>query len=259
MSRRLAARRSPSLGLAAAACAALLLVPLAARPLAAQEDGKYAERATRAGEVLSELVKVPDNAPPTSLLDQAVCVAVVPGVVSAGFGFGGKAGYGLASCRTPAGWSWPTYVGLKGGSFGLQIGAQSTDVVLIFVNEDAARIMAKSDFTLGGEASVAAGPVGRDVSAATDYKAQAAIYSYSRSKGLFAGIKLAGTKWEIDYSANAHAFENEPADRRGGTSASVEKLLHTGGAAAPAIVQPFLKSLEAHVGPGKRAPASAGR
>lgn len=258
MSRSSAVHRCSSTDAIAVACGALLLVAVAARPLAAQNE-KFAERATRAGEVLSELVKVPDNSPPTSLLEQAVCVAVVPGVVSAGFGFGGKAGYGLASCRTPHGWSWPTYVGLKGGSFGLQIGAQSTDVVLIFVNEDAARIMAKSDFTLGGEASVAAGPVGRDVSAATDYKAQAAIYSYSRTKGLFAGIKLAGTKWEIDYGANKHAFGKEPTERRGGNSASVEHLLHTGGAAAPAIVQPFLKSLETHVGPGKRAAASAGQ
>jgi len=258
MSRFSARRPSHQSGSLAVARAAVVLA-LVALPAAAQQNDKLADRARRAGEVLSELVAVPDNAPPTSLLAQATCVAVVPGVVQAGFGFGGKAGYGLASCRTPNGWSWPTYVGLKGGSFGLQIGAQSADVVLIFTNEDAARVMSRSDFTLGGEASVAAGPVGRDVSAATDYKAQAAIYSYSKSKGLFAGIKLAGTKWEIDYGANKRAFAAEPEARRGGSPTSVEQLLHTGGAAAPAIVLPFLRSLDKNVGPGMRASSAAGR
>jgi len=237
-----------AIGRAVVSATTLLAVLVVTAPLAGQqEDRTLADRATRAGEVLSELVAVPDHAPPVSLLAQATCVAVVPGVIQAGFGFGGRAGFGLASCRTKHGWSWPSYVGLKGGSFGLQIGAQSADVVLIFVNENAPRTIATSSLDLGAAASVAAGPVGRDVSAATDYKAQAEIYSYSKSKGLFAGIKISGTKWEIDYGANKKAFANAPADLRGGTRSSVARLFTMDGSAAPAIVKPFLESLAKNV------------
>ena len=218
-------------------------------PLRAQND-QLAERAKRAGEVLSELTSVPDRSPPKALLNEAVCVAVVPGVVQAGFGIGGKAGFGLVSCRTGTGWSWPAFIGLKGGSFGFQIGAQSVDVVLIFVNENAPRTVAASSFDIGGEASVAAGPLGRDVSAATDYRGQAEIYSYSKSKGLFAGIKIAGTKWELDYAANKKAYAAEVDSLRGGTHASVARQLRTNGSAAPAIVQPFLEILKQHVANG---------
>ena len=162
-------------------------------PALRAQDDQLADRARRAGEVLSELTALPDRSPPQALLKEAVCVAVVPGVVQAGFGIGGRAGFGLVSCRTGTGWSWPSFVGLKGGSFGLQIGAQSADVVLIFINTNAPRTISASSFDIGGEASVAAGPLGRDVSAATDYRGEAEIYSYSKSKGLFAGIKIAGT------------------------------------------------------------------
>mgnify|MGYP001550452360 CR=1 FL=1 len=235
---------------AASMCVAAAAV-LCAPALRAQ-DSELADRAKRAGEVLSELTSVPDRSPPKALLRQAVCVAVVPGVVQAGLGIGGRAGFGLVSCRTGTGWSWPAFVGLKGGSFGLQIGAQSADVVLIFVNENAPRTIAGSSFDIGGEVSVAAGPLGRDVSAATDYKAQAEIYSYSKSKGLFAGIKIAGTKWELDYSANKKAYTSAPDSLRGGRRASVAAQLRTTGTAAPPIVQPFLESLQEHV-PGGRA------
>lgn len=227
----------------------MIVAVAAAAPLRAQND-QLAERATRAGEVLSELTSVPDSSPPIALLNEAVCLAVVPGVVQAGFGIGGKAGFGLVSCRTGAGWSWPSFVGLKGGSFGFQIGAQSVDVVLIFVNENAPRTLAASSFDIGGEASVAAGPLGRDVAAATDYRGQAEIYSYSKSKGLFAGIKIAGTKWEIDYAANKKAYASAPDSLQGGTHASVARQLETSGSAAPAIVQPFLQSLQQHVAKG---------
>jgi len=211
------------------------------------QDDQLADRAKRAAQVLSELVSVPDRSPPTALMREAVCVAVVPGVVQAGFGVGGRAGYGLVSCRAGGDWSWPTFVGLKGGSFGLQIGAQSADVVLIFMNQNAPKTIAGSSFDLGGEVSVAAGPMGRDLSAATDYKAQAEIYSYSKSKGLFAGIKIAGTKWEIDYSANKKAYASAGAALDGGTHTSVAKELSTDGGQAPSIVQPFIASLRKNV------------
>jgi lipid-binding SYLF domain-containing protein len=173
-------------------------------------------------------------------------------VLQAGLGIGGRAGYGLVSCRTPEGWSNPVFVGLKGGSIGLQIGGQASDVVLVFVNRNAASSTASSSFNLGGEASVAAGPVGRNLSAETDYKLDAEIYSYSKSKGLFAGIKLAGTKWEVDYDADKEAYAAAPEGQRGGDRQSVKALLTSGGRSAPAIVQPFLASLEKNVGPGTR-------
>jgi lipid-binding SYLF domain-containing protein len=216
-------------------------------PALRAQDDELADRAKRAGEVLSELVSVPDRSPPIALMREAVCVAVVPGVVQAGFGVGGRAGFGLVSCRAGGDWSWPTFVGLKGGSFGLQIGAQSADVVLIFMNQNAPKTIAGSSFDLGGEVSVAAGPMGRDLSASTDYKAQAEIYSYSKSKGLFAGIKIAGTKWEIDYSANKKAYASSGEALNGGTRSSVGKELNTDGAQAPSLVQPFLASLRKHV------------
>ena len=202
---------------------------------------KLAERAKRAGEIVAELVREPDHSPPQSLLNKATCVAAVPEVVQVGLGIGGKVGFGLASCRTPGGWSVPTFMALKGGTLGLQIGGQSADVVLVFINENAPRRIASSSFDLGGQASVAAGPVGRNLSAETDYKLSAEIYSYSKTKGLFAGINLAGTKWEIDSKANREVYGQARAN-------DVSGLLHSAGAAGPALVRPFLESLRSNVG-----------
>jgi len=238
----------PFFALAALSLISLSTIVTSASALRAQDD-KLTARVQRAAEVLTELVAVPDKAPPTELLADATCVAVVPGVVKVGLGIGGRAGYGVASCRTDSGWSMPTFVGLKGGSFGFQIGGQSADVVLVFVNRDAGRL-ASSTFNLGGGASVAAGPVGRNVSAETDYKLKSEIYSYSKSKGLFAGVDISGTKWELDYSANRKAYESAAAGAKGEDAESVRGLLATGGANAPAIFKPFLESLEKNVGSG---------
>src|SRR4029077_4884737 len=128
-------------------------------------EGKLADRAKRAGEIVADLVREPDHSPPESLLNKATCVAAVPEVVQVGLGIGGKVGFGLASCRTPAGWGLPNFMGLKGATFGLQIGGQAADVVLVFLNQNAPRLIASSSFDLGGQASVAAGPVGRNLSA----------------------------------------------------------------------------------------------
>jgi SH3 domain-containing YSC84-like protein 1 len=222
----------------AALLSALPLVAVGQGPL----DAKLAARAERAGEIISELVREPDHSPPRSLLARAVCVAAVPGVVQVGLEVGAKVGFGMASCRTPGGWSLPTFVALKGGTFGLQIGVESADVVLVFLNENAPRILGASSFDLGGQASAAAGPIGRDLAAETDYKLSAEIFSYSRTKGFFAGIDLAGTKWEIDREANEAAY-----GPTGGGSAS--NLLQTGAGQGPALVQPFITSLERNIGP----------
>jgi lipid-binding SYLF domain-containing protein len=215
-----------------------------------KDDEKLGKRAERAAQVLAELVSLPDKSPPKSLLNSATCIAVVPGVVQAGLGVGGRFGFGVASCRTAAGWSAPVFVGLKGGSFGFQIGGQSADVVLVFVNKDAQRL-ASSTFDIGAGASVAAGPVGRNLSAETDYKAKAEIYSYSKTKGLFAGVSLSGTKWESDYDANKKEYGTSPNLPNGGDSKSVAALLALEGSSAPADLQPFVESLMKNVGSGK--------
>jgi len=233
------------------ACLAVAQLAIVSRASAQDEvDDKFTKRVQRAGEVLGELTSVPDRSPPKSLLDAATCIAVVPGVVQAGLGVGGRFGFGVASCRTPTGWSMPTFVGLKGGSVGFQIGGQSADVVLVFVNKDAGRL-ASSSFDLGAGASVAAGPVGRNLSAETDYKLKAEIYSYSKTKGLFAGVSLSGTKWELDYDANKAVYGTKPSLPNGGDSKSVRSLLGTDGSEAPPALKPFLDSLEKNVGAGK--------
>jgi lipid-binding SYLF domain-containing protein len=235
--------RFASRSLAVGVFSALLAVPLTA-PWRIDPDQKLAERSKRAGEIIAELVKEPDHAPPQSLLSRAVCVAAVPEVVQIGLGgVGGRVGFGLASCRTKGvrGWSRPSFIALKGGTFGLQIGVQATDLVLVFVNGNAPRLIASNSFDIGAQASVAAGPVGRNLSAETDYKLDAEIYSYSKTKGFFAGIDIAGTKWEIDSKANVELYGPSH-------GSDVPTLLTTDGSGAPAIVQPFVRSLRNNVG-----------
>lgn len=146
----------------------------------------------KAAAVFSEIMSAPDKAIPKDILDKAECVAVFPQVIKAGFIFGGRGGRGVASCRTDRGWSAPAFFDLGGGSFGLQIGAQETDFVLLFMNRDGIKSLLSDKFEMGGDASVAAGPVGREAGASTDLKLDAQILSYSRSKGLFAGLELKG-------------------------------------------------------------------
>jgi lipid-binding SYLF domain-containing protein len=146
----------------------------------------------KAAEVFREIMNIPEKAIPRDVLDRAECVAVFPQVIKAGFIVGGRGGRGVASCRTATGWSAPAYFNLGGGSVGLQIGAQATDFVLLFMNRDGMKSLLSDNFTLGGDASVAAGPVGRQAGAETDVKLDAQILSYSRSKGLFAGLELKG-------------------------------------------------------------------
>jgi len=146
----------------------------------------------KAAQVFNEIMATPDKGIPQELLERAECVAVFPSVLKAGFIVGGRGGRGVASCRASHGWSAPAFFNLGGGSFGLQIGAQSTDFVMLFMNKDGLNSLLSDKFTLGADASVAAGPVGRQAGAATDLKLNAQILSYSRSKGLFAGLELKG-------------------------------------------------------------------
>jgi SH3 domain-containing YSC84-like protein 1 len=172
---------------------ALCLVALLSAGVLAQ--GKLKDeinQAQKAAEVFREIMGVPEKEIPRSVLDKAECVAVFPQVIKAGFIVGGRGGRGVASCRTASGWSAPAYFNLGGGSVGLQIGAQATDFVLLFMNRDGMKSLLSDNFTLGADASVAAGPVGRQAGAETDLKLDAQILSYSRSKGLFAGLELKG-------------------------------------------------------------------
>ncbi len=150
------------------------------------------EQSEKAAKVFREIMGTPDKGIPQELLESAECVAVFPQVIKAGFIVGGRGGRGVASCRTAAGWSAPAYFNLGGGSIGLQIGASSTDFVMLFMNKDGMNSLLSDEFTLGADASVAAGPVGRQAGASTDLKLTAQILSYSRSKGLFAGLELKG-------------------------------------------------------------------
>jgi SH3 domain-containing YSC84-like protein 1 len=154
-----------------------------------------AEQSVKSAKVLREIMDTPDKEIPDELLGRAECVAVFPSVIKAGFIVGGRGGRGVASCRTPTGptgWSAPAYFNLGGGSVGLQIGAESTDFVLLFMNRDGLNSLLSNKFTLGADASIAAGPVGRAAGAETDAVMKAQILSYSRSRGLFAGVELKG-------------------------------------------------------------------
>ncbi len=143
--------------------------------------------------VLDQIMAAGDNSIPLNILEQATCVAVVPGMVKGAFIFGGQYGQGVVTCRTGHGWSAPVFIRMAGGSFGFQIGGQSTDLVLVAVNDRGFQDLLKSKFKIGGDAAAAAGPVGRNGQAATDWRMNAELLTYSRSKGLFAGIDLDGT------------------------------------------------------------------
>jgi len=188
----------------------LALLPLVlalALPQAARASAKEIERAENAVRVLDEIMQSPDKGVPDSMFDKAEAIAVVPDVVKAGFVLGGRYGRGLLAIRRADGtWSNPTYMSLTGGSVGFQAGVQATDVVLVFRTRRSVDSLVHGKFTLGADASVAAGPVGRNATASTDAALKAEIYSYSRSRGLFAGVALDGTVLSIDHDSNELVF-----------------------------------------------------
>jgi lipid-binding SYLF domain-containing protein len=182
--------------------AAILGAPVIAG--AKDEQVKYADRLTESKAVFQELMTAKDGSVPQELMENAKCVVVIPDMVKGALGFGARWGSGVMSCRDgQGGWTAPVFVSLKGGSWGLQIGAQKTDLVLFFMTERGARsLVTKSKFTLGGNAAVAAGPLGRSGEAATDVALKAEVYSYAKSKGLFAGISLEGANLSVSKKAN---------------------------------------------------------
>jgi lipid-binding SYLF domain-containing protein len=197
-------RTAPGPTVVLALVVAMILTPAATR--AAQED-REASRLEDARAVFGEIRDMPDAEVPEPLLHDCRCVAVFPGVVKGAFGIGGRRGHGVMTCRDSSGaWSAPAFLTLTGGSFGFQIGVEKADVVLFFMTERGARSLTESKITLGAKAGLAAGPVGRSAEAATDLKLDAEIYSYGRSKGVFAGISLEGAKIGADKDANERAY-----------------------------------------------------
>jgi lipid-binding SYLF domain-containing protein len=156
------------------------------------KESKAADRAQAAADVLNEIQGAPDKGIPQEVLGSAECVAVVPSMLKGGFIVGAKYGRGLASCRTPKGWSTPAFFVVSGGSFGLQIGGQAVDLVMLIMNKEGMKHLLTSQFALGADASVAAGPVGRHAEGNTDWKMRAEVLTYSRARGLFAGVSLNG-------------------------------------------------------------------
>ena len=156
----------------------------------AREDA--VDRLKESTEVIKAIMAAPDNGIPEEVLENAKCMVVVPNLLKAGFIFGGKHGKGIATCRTAKGWSSPAFVTVGGGSAGLQIGVQGVDLVMLVMNEQGLQKLLSSKFEITGEGSAAAGPVGRHASAGTDWKMNTQILTYSRSKGLFAGLTLEG-------------------------------------------------------------------
>jgi|SRR5215472_2892231 len=196
------------------------------------KDG--ASQATKGAEVLTEIMAVPDKGIPSDLLDKAECVLVFPKVIKAGFIVGGSGGRGLASCRLKTGWSAPAFFDIKGGSAGLQIGGQATDFVLLIMNDTGMKSLLSDKFELGGEASISAGPVGRTSAATTDVKMDAAILSYSRSKGLFGGVSLKGNVISPGHGDMEGTY---------GKGYNAQTILATDKTRAPAEVQVFPNKL----------------
>ena len=165
-----------------------------------------ANRVESAANVLNEIMATPDKGIPEEILNSAKCVAVVPSMLKGGLGFGGAYGRGVASCRTADGWTAPAPFGIKGGSFGLQIGGQAVDLIMVIMNDEGMQNLLSSKFKLGVDASAAAGPVGRHVEGDTDWKMRAQVLTYSRARGLFAGLTVNGAVISQDKDATRELY-----------------------------------------------------
>jgi len=205
--------------------------------LPAQAGNKETDRVENSGRVLKEILNIPDNIP-QELLDKAECVIVIPSVLKFAIGFGGSYGRGVMTCRTgqhfTGPWSAPSMIALEGGSFGLQLGGDATDFVLLVMNQRGAESIMSSKVKLGAEAAAAAGPKGRDASAATDAAMRAEILTYSRARGLFAGISLEGSTLRPDGDANQHLY---------GRKIKAQEIIREGKAAAPAPAKDLIALL----------------
>jgi SH3 domain-containing YSC84-like protein 1 len=217
----------------------LILLPTGSTIARAANKDKDEDRLKDCGAVLKEILDIPDDIP-QDLLDKADCVVVYPSVLKAAFVVGGSYGRGAMTCRkgeTFAGaWSAPTMMALEGGSFGFQIGGQATDFVLLVMNEGGARGILSGKVKLGGDASVAAGPVGRNASAETDVTLRSEMLSYSRSRGLFAGISLEGSTIRPDNKANEQIY---------GKKLEAKQIVLSDQVSVPAAAEQLVSTLDA--------------
>jgi SH3 domain-containing YSC84-like protein 1 len=197
----------------------------------AREDAT--DRLDNATKVLHEIMGMPDKGIPEEVLEHAKCVAVVPHMVKGGLIFGAKGGKGVATCRTADGWSAPAFITISGGSWGLQIGVEAVDVVLIIQNEKGMQKLLESNFHIGADASAAAGPVGRHAEAGTDWKMDTEILTYSRAKGAFAGLTLEGASIRQDNDSRRAMYGRKTTTR----------ALLLGKVPAPSAAQPFLAEI----------------
>jgi len=209
------------------------LLSLTSLGWAEQNHDATTDRLDHAGKVLSEIMGAPDKGIPEEVLEHAKCIAVVPHMIKGGFVFGAENGRGVATCRTSSGWSAPAFFAITGGNWGLQIGIEGIDLVMIIQNDKGMERLLSSKFELGADASAAAGPVGRHASADTDWKLDAEILTYSRAKGLFAGLTLNGAGIRRDDDSMEGYY---------GHHVSTRAVL-TGHVAAPVSAQPFLSSI----------------
>jgi len=219
--------------------AVTILIAIASLTAVASDRDDDVNRTQKAAQVFKEIMNTPDQGIPSNLLESAKCIAIIPGDKKFAFVFGGSYGRGIATCRTEHGWSAPMFVAIDGGSVGYQIGGSSTDLVMLFMNDHALQSLMSDKFKLGADASVAAGPVGRNATAATDLKLNAEILSYSRSKGIFAGVSLDGAVMQADKSGDKAMY---------GDDVNRHEILH-GKVAVPASARALVEELSgyAHV------------
>ncbi|HEY1525226.1 MAG TPA: lipid-binding SYLF domain-containing protein [Candidatus Angelobacter sp.] len=199
----------------------------------AREDS--ADRLQKSAEVLTQIAQAPDKGIPEEVLAKAKCIAIVPHLVKGGFVFGGKHGRGVATCRTSDGWSAPAFISVGGGSWGLQIGVEGVDLVMLIMNDKGMEQLLSSKFQVSGEGSAAAGPVGRHASAGTDWKLDTQMLTYSRSKGAFAGLTLEGAVIQQDADSTNAVY---------GKDVSFKSVL-LGKVPTPEMARPFVQSVSA--------------
>jgi lipid-binding SYLF domain-containing protein len=226
--------------------ALLLIATYSVTARAADDIRKLDNRLEAARAVLDQVMSVPDKAIPNGIARKAVCIAVVPGMIKGAFILGAEYGQGVVTCRTEQGWSGPVFIRMAGGSWGFQIGGQGTDLILVAVNERGMQSLLHDKFKIGGDVAAAAGPVGRDAQASTDIDLKAELLTWSRSRGLFAGIDLNG----VSVSQNRDDTENLY-----GVHHPFERILH-GHVPPPASAGPFLQTVEQYFG---RAQAESGQ
>lgn len=224
-------------------CVLALIASAAVSARAADDASKIDSRLTAAKNTIDEIMAVPDKSVPDSIARNAVCVGVVPGLVKGAFILGAEYGQGVVTCRTKTGWSAPVFIRMAGGSFGFQAGGQGTDLVLVAVNDKGFQDLLHDKFKIGGDVAAAAGPVGRDAQASTDLKMRAELLTWSRSRGVFAGIDLNG----VSVSQN-----RQDTDEVYGGPHPFNEILH-GSVAPPEVAVPFLHAVAHYFGEAQAA------